>query len=191
LISDVQIIVTCLAIVAGATVFSGIEPTLPVYLAKSFGLSASSIGLVWMAIVMPNMISSIIWGKLSDQYGRKNITALGLVLFAASSLVLALPKSLWALILALIAFGFSAAIVLTPGLPEMADYCEEKGGGIYAQGYALYNIAYSVGMIIGPLMGGYLFQELGFGWQMFVFSGILILVAPVVFLYYLRRTRLR
>ena len=186
-LSDPQVLVTCLGIIVGATVFSGIEPTLPVFLAKQYGLSASEIGLVWIGIVIPNMISGILSGRISDTHGRKSVTSVGLALFGLSSILLGCMASLWATILALLLFGFSSAIVLTPGLPEFADFAEEHGGTMYAQAYALYNVAYSIGMIIGPLIGGYLYQEIGHKGQLIVFGVLNLVCAPILAYFHHKR----
>lgn len=188
LLKEVQVLVTCLGIIIGATVFSGIEPTLPIHLSKVYGLNASSIGMVWMAIVIPNMAGSILSGHLSDKYGRKNITALGLLIFSVSCFFMsAKGLSLVGLTFILLSFGFTAAFVLTPGLPEFADFCEELGGGMYAQSYALYNIAYSVGMMLGPLLGGYLLKQYDFSVQMVVFGSMALGTAPILFYFWWRR----
>ena len=85
---------------------------------------------------------------------------------------------------ALVFFGFSSAIVLTPALPEMAEFVEEKGGGLYAQSYALYNISYSFGMLFGPILGGFLYSEYGFCIQQWVFAMILICTAPILLFFW-------
>ena len=90
LLLDPQVAVTCLGVVSGATVFSGIEPTLPLYLYSQFNMSPADIGLIWIAIVIPNMISGILAGYLSDIYGRKSVTALGLCSFAISTPIIVL-----------------------------------------------------------------------------------------------------
>jgi MFS family permease len=180
-----QVIVSTFAIMVGATVFSGIEPTLPLYLSTKFKLNASQIGLIWIAIVIPNMVSSMIAGTMSDRYGRKPVTAIGLFFFAFSSPTLALAPDLFSLIVALMMFGFSGAIVLTPALPEFS----EESNGLYAQAYALYNVAYSVGMMVGPLIGGYLY-ELGFYWQMNIFGLLNLLMCPIVVYFAWKRNRI-
>lgn len=92
------------------------------------------------------------------------------------------------LIVSLLLFGFTGGIALTPSLPEFGDFAQERGGKMYAQAYALYNMAYCIGMITGPVMGGYLYESfgnyniliLGFEYQMLVFGIISISTAPIV-----------
>ena len=97
----------------------------------------------------------------NNRYGRKNITALGLFVFGIVSILIGFTDSLWELIITLLLFGFTSGIAATPSLPEFADFAQERGGKMYAQAYALYNISYSFGMITGPIMGGYLYQSIG------------------------------
>ena len=58
-------------------------------------------------------------------------------------------------------FGIACAILLAPTLPELAAGVDRQGGGAYASVYALFNEAYAVGMMIGPLLGGFLAERFG------------------------------
>lgn len=65
---DPQVLITTLAIIISAGLFSGIEPTLPIYLKKTYQMEISEIGVLWLSIIFPNMISGILSGSLSDKY---------------------------------------------------------------------------------------------------------------------------
>ena len=65
---DCQVFITSLAVIISASVFSGIEPTLPIYLAQKYDLKVSEIGCLWLCIIFPNMIAGILSGNLSDKY---------------------------------------------------------------------------------------------------------------------------
>jgi DHA1 family solute carrier family 18 vesicular amine transporter 1/2 len=184
---DLQVIITCLAIIISAGIFSGIEPTLPIYLAQVYNFNVSKIGALWLAIIFPNMISGIVSGSLSDKYGRKNITAFGLFLFGISSILVGFSYNIYTVIISLLLFGFTGGVAMTPSLPEFGDFAQERGGKSFAQAYAMYNVAYSIGMIFGPIIGGYLYESVGFKYQMLGFGIISIFTSPIVFYFWLIR----
>lgn len=46
--------------------------------------------------------------------------------------------------------------------------------------YALYNMAYSIGMFVGPVVAGLIMSASGFETLMIVFSSALILCSPIM-----------
>lgn len=120
LLSDPQVVVTFLTIILAATVFSGIEPTLPLYLFEKFGLSPSQIGLLYIAIIIPNAITGLIVGPLSDKHGRKNFICLGAVFFGVACPLVALSGSIALIVVSLGFFGAMNGVITTPTFPEMA-----------------------------------------------------------------------
>jgi MFS family permease len=62
----------------------------------------------------------------------------------------------------------------------LADFVTKRGGGAYGKIYALFNAAYSLGMLFGPVVAGFLYDAVGFWWQMVVFAGSLAVVLPVM-----------
>ncbi|KAJ3273045.1 hypothetical protein HDV01_004822 [Terramyces sp. JEL0728] len=173
LISNVQMIVTLLAIVVAEGVLTGIEPTLPLYLGTSFKLNTTSVGLLWTAISIPKMIACTLSGSLSDKYGRKAVTTLGLVIFAVACPLVGLTDSIELLICALVLFGIGAGISLVPGVPEMADIAKELGDNSFGTVYSLYNIASSTGMLLGPIAGSWVYTAYGFDFQLIFFCACL------------------
>jgi MFS family permease len=108
-------------------------------------------------------------------------------LYGISSILLGFSFNIWTLIVSLLLFGFTGGVAMTPSLPEFGDFAQEHGGNVFAQAYALYNVAYSVGMIIGPIIGGYLYESVGFKYQMIVFGIISISSSPIVLYFWLVR----
>ncbi|KAI9594177.1 major facilitator superfamily domain-containing protein [Syncephalis fuscata] len=180
LICDKPIIVNCITIMVASSVFSGIEPTLPLHLIDRFELDPSLIGLSFMAIVLPHMIATPMIGWLCDRVSCKSVAAIGLLLFALATPPIALPSQLDTEILCLAAFGFTAAIAMTPVLPDMANHVTVRGGGAYAQVFALWNMAYSLGMLVGPVISGLVMEQYGFLYNMVIFAVMLLSTAPLI-----------
>jgi MFS transporter, DHA1 family, solute carrier family 18 (vesicular amine transporter), member 1/2 len=76
-------------------------------------------------MVVPAFLSPVI-GYLSDHYGRKSISAAGLITMAVISPVLAVKySSVYQIIPPLMIFGLSSPMTLTPILPEMGEVVHE------------------------------------------------------------------
>ena len=191
LLSNSSVLVTLVTITFISSVMSGIEPTMPIHLNTLFGFEANTIGLLFIALVVPSAVCSILVGKLSDKYGRKNIEALGCFFFSFAAVGLAYATSIPALITFLVLFGATGSIAITPTLPELGEIVARLGGGANGQIYALFNTAYGLGMVIGPLSAGVLFENLGFISQMWLFSALLLAWSFVVAAYWYFRVRKR
>ncbi|KAI8894616.1 major facilitator superfamily domain-containing protein [Globomyces pollinis-pini] len=183
IICNPKMLITLFAIIVGEAVLTGIEPTLPLYLQTRFGYGPSKIGILWMSITIPKMFSCTYAGILSDSYGRKNTTILGLMLFSLGCFPLGLANEIWLLCIILCLFGVGAGISLTPGVPEMAELAKQQGDTSYGTVYSLYNIASSVGMMLGPIIGSWIYGNYGFLIQLQVFSGFLVVTAFILFIF--------
>ncbi|KAI8053391.1 major facilitator superfamily domain-containing protein [Syncephalis plumigaleata] len=180
LMCDKAIIVDCITIMVASSVFSGIEPTLPLHLIDRFELDPSLVGLLFMVIVLPHMIATPVVGWLCDRVSCKAVAAIGMLLFALASPPIALPSQLNTEIICLAVFGLTAAIAMTPILPDMANQVTARGGGAYAQVFALWNMAYSLGMLIGPILSGIIMVQYGFLYNMVIFAVMLLFIAPFI-----------
>lgn len=180
LLKNPRIISCILCTIISASVFGGIEPALPLFLKSQYGASTSTIGVVFVAMVIPAFLAPLI-GHLSDKMGRQTICATGMILMAAASPLVAIKfTSIYFIIPPLMLFGLSSPVTLTPILPEMGETVNEMGGAAYAQVYALYNMAYSIGMFIGPVVAGYVMSISGFGTLMTVFAVSLLACSPIM-----------
>jgi MFS family permease len=170
LTANLEMFMTLLSIIIGEGVLTGIEPTLPLYLGSRLGLSAASIGLLWICISIPKMFACTWAGFLSDRYGRKKITALGLLILSVACILVSLSLNLILLALSLAVFGIGAGVALTPGVPEMAEIANSLGDSSYGTVYSLYNFASSFGMLLGPILGTWVYSNYDFQTQLVVFG---------------------
>ncbi|KAG0171685.1 hypothetical protein DFQ29_008714 [Apophysomyces sp. BC1021] len=165
LIKNWRILSCVLCTAVSSSVFAGIEPALPIHLQQTYNASASTVGLVFVAMVVPAFLSPLI-GHLSDNIGRQVISATGMVLMAVVSPLVALNfPSIYYVIPPLMIFGLSSPVTLTPVLPEMGETVNELGGDAYAQ---------------GPVVAGVLMSAAGFETLMLVFSGALLVCSPIM-----------
>jgi MFS family permease len=175
LLMNYEFVITLISITLAEAVLTGIEPTLPLYLADKFEFSNMQIGMIWTAISVPKMISCTVAGYISDIYGRKPTTMAGLIIFAISCGFLAFTENIYLFIANLAVFGVGAGVSLTPCVPELADIARTKGGASFGKVYSLHNIASSSGMLIGPIIASWTYTNYGFAQQFLVFGMVLII----------------
>ncbi|KAF9130252.1 hypothetical protein BGW39_003302 [Mortierella sp. 14UC] len=174
--------ITCclLATFVAASVFSGLEPILPLYLEELLGSGPTQNGFIFLAAIFPTLFSSVI-GYYADKIGHFYVSLLGMFIFAIATFSLSLPRSFLAFILPLALFGLGSSTILTPLLPAMADVVNKKGWNGYAKTYALYNMTYSLSMAIGPISAGFIFEDFDFQWLMIMFGIMIVVATPIIF----------
>lgn len=151
------------AMALGSAVWTLLEAALPLSLAQRFGLGSRDIGLAFGAMALAHTLSSPFMGRLSDRIGRARVLRIGLAASVALMPLPALLPSPWTVGLSMLALGFNASFLLSPCSPAVADQVERMDSQSFASGFSILNIAYSVGMALGPLLSGPIIDVLGFG----------------------------
>jgi multidrug resistance protein len=149
------------AMALGSALWGLLESTLPLDLDHRFALSPALIGLCFAAMALAHTFTSPLMGQLSDRIGRGKVLRMGLLLCL---LLLPLPALLpraWMVVLAMMGLGGAASFVMSPCSPAVADQVELLGSQSFASAFSILNLAYSVGLMVGPLVGGALVQGLG------------------------------
>ena len=106
-----------------------------------------------------------VYGKLSDQLGRKAILLFGIALFLAGSLLCGAAWSTASLVSFRALQGFGAAALYTSGFSVIADLYPPNERGRY-QG--LFSAVFGISSLVGPLLGGILTDRLSWHWVFFV-----------------------
>jgi DHA1 family bicyclomycin/chloramphenicol resistance-like MFS transporter len=94
-----------------AVPYSGIDINLPALAATgaTLGVSPSEVGLTMSAFMLSLAVAPLIYGPVSDRFGRKPVIAFGVALFVAASLACAVAQSLPALLISRFVQGIGAA----------------------------------------------------------------------------------
>lgn len=171
---DKEIMLSTIGVLLLSAVFSAIEPILALYFNDRFGLSSQMIGVIYLALVIPYMISSILTGYLVDMNIRKKlILAIGSLLLSVAFPLLGYSGTIWSVILSLVFLGTAIGVAMTPTLPEVSEYLQTMGRiTAQAQGYALFNLAWAGGALIGGILSGILYQTIGWFYAMLLFGMI-------------------
>lgn len=171
---------------AHAAILTSFDSTLPLLTSDLFGWNSIGSGLIFLPAVLPSFASPVI-GAVCDRYGSKWPATVGFF-FATPFLIctrfvtedtLAHKVMLCGL---LFGVGLAITCVFSPLMAEInwavQSGAEESGVVPVAQAYGLYNMAYSGGTMLGPIMGGLIRDEAGWktvGWSL----GILTFVSAI------------
>ncbi|KAF9108740.1 hypothetical protein BGX27_008240 [Mortierella sp. AM989] len=171
----------CILVTAcNAFAFSGAEPTVPLHLAKTFSLTSERIGLVFMAFSLPTLTAPLS-GALSDRFGAKVISTVSLLLCGGSITAAGLSQySLSMIIFLFTVIGTTGTAVLTPVLGELSAVVRMIGTGDgFARAYAMFNMAFSIGVLVGPVVCGIVYERFGFTALSLTMAGAMFAGVPV------------
>jgi MFS family permease len=149
------------AMALGAALWAILESTLPLHLDARLGMRASEIGLLFAAAALAHTLTSPLMGRLSDRYGRLPILRIGFVLAALLVPVPAFLATKLTVALSMATLGVTASFVMSPVSPGLADAVEAMGSRSFGSVFSLVNVAYAVGMMVGPLVGSALVEAGG------------------------------
>ncbi|KAJ5193520.1 hypothetical protein N7449_009662 [Penicillium cf. viridicatum] len=166
----------------GSSVFS----TATKQTAKNFGVSQDVMVLGVSLFVLGFAFGPIIFGPLSELYGRKRPLFLGMFAFAIFQIPVAVAQNLQTIFICRFLGGLfaSAPLAIVSGI--LADMFEPVERGI---AMAIFAAATFIGPVAGPIVGGFVtISYLGWRWTeyitaiwAFVMAGIGVLVIPETF----------
>lgn len=161
LLSNPTIRVFAGAMALGSCLWALLESTLPLDMDRRLGRSPSQIGLLFAAAALAHTFTSPLMGRLSDRIGRARVLRMGLAMTVVILPLPALVPQPWMVALAMMGLGSTASFIMSPCSPAVADQVERLGSQSFASAFSILNLAYSVGLMVGPLVGGALVQGLG------------------------------
>jgi EmrB/QacA subfamily drug resistance transporter len=167
----------CLAVLVlglDTTVLNVALPTL------AADLDASTSQLQWMANSYNLVLAALLLpaGMLGDRYGRRKIIAIALTLFGAASLACALSDSAGTLIASRAALGIGAAMIVPVALSLITVLFRTPEERKKAIGFFV--VANSIGMPLGPIVGGLLLDHAGWQWIFYLNVPIALIAAVAV-----------
>lgn len=136
--------------------FGVIMPVLPEFLMQltGQGLSDASAIAGYLVVFYASLqfLFAPVLGNLSDRYGRRSVLLISLFVFSINYLIAGLATTLWVLFLGRILTGITSATYATANA-LIADVSppEER-----AQNFGLMGMAFGLGFIFGPTIGGLL-----------------------------------
>jgi EmrB/QacA subfamily drug resistance transporter len=136
-------------------------PTISVY----FGTSMAMVQWIPLAYQLTVIGFVLSLARLGDMLGRKRIYGLGFLLLIAGSAGCGLSTGLWQLITFRVLAGIGGAMVLANGRAIVSTVYAQEGRG---RALGMTSMAFHMGYIIGPSLGGFLIDTVGWRWIFFV-----------------------
>jgi EmrB/QacA subfamily drug resistance transporter len=123
--------------------------------------------LSWVvtAYVLAATITTPLYGKLGDMYGRKRLLMIAIVVFLAGSALSGLSHSMDQLIAFRAVQGLGAGGLMVGAIATLGDLVPPRERGQY-MGYMM--AAMMLAMIAGPLVGGYITDSLSWRWIFYI-----------------------
>ncbi|MBF7073932.1 MFS transporter [Glaciecola sp. MH2013] len=143
-------------------------------------LQANAIKVSWLPTlyILANVALMLPFGKLADNYGRKRVYAMGLLLNALASLMCALASDIdWILFWRFVQ-GASGAMIFGTGVAIITSVTpsEKRGAALGKLAACVY-----VGLTLAPAVGGWLTEFLG--WRSVFYFQIPLMLMLLAFIY--------
>src|SRR6201996_6929859 len=134
--------------------------------------------LSWVvtAFMVPSTISTPLYGKLSDMYGRKPLFFTAIIIFLIGSILCGVAQTMFQLILFRALQGLGAGGLITLAQTTVGDLIVPRERGKY-QG--LFGAGFATCGVVGPLPGGIIPDALSWRW---IFDATLPVGAAALFL---------
>jgi predicted MFS family arabinose efflux permease len=126
---------------------------------QSLGAGKTQIGLLFTCGAAAGAITAPFLGQLSDKIGRRSVLLLAMALFALVFLGYALSRNYHHIFPVQVCEGMAWAALGASAMALIADFVPEERRG---KAMGIYNSTWSLGWIIGPSLGGFLSDQIGF-----------------------------
>jgi predicted MFS family arabinose efflux permease len=183
LLANKNVLLTLYGIIIVSSTFSCIELFTASWLINDWGFTESKVSLYMLGFILPNMVMSATTGWLSDRYPRHLLIGLGLFLHSLAVPLIPLAQNRVQLVLFFIMFGATAPMISSPSSPHLAAVLERLGGSSYAQLYALFNMTWSVGMLVGPFVVNKVKERYGFFMGMATLAIFSLIHSPICIIF--------
>ena len=174
----------------GIVLFTGastamVWPLLVVFLQDVLQAEFWVIGIAYLPAALLSASLPSRMGRISDRLGRKTPMMIGLLISALASALMPHLPSVWLLTI-LWALESLGVIIAAPA--ERAFVADIAGEDARGASYGWYTFAYFFGAVLGPLAGGWLYDNFGHAAPFYLNAGVLLL-GSILVLTILRETR--
>lgn len=191
LLKNPQVVVICIASMLANSDYAFLEPTLGEH-AQRMGLASGpdSIGLLFSVASVTYTLSCPVIGILAsrERLGPRIIIVGGLVMQLFGFLLIGPAPFLGSevhfgqMVVSLVLFGVGESMSMTPVMDDMMHSCGELADASVNSLSSMMAASFSLGQMIGPLIGSGLTSRMGFPWACSLMAVVLMLHTTAVFL---------
>ena len=148
---------------------------MPTVIASLGGINRYS--WVFSAYLVTSTVTVPVWGKLSDLYGRRLLYQIGIGVFLFGTLLSGLSGTMTQLIVFRAVQGLGAGALIPLGMTIIGDIftVEER-----ARMQALFSGVWGLSSVIGPVIGGFITDQISWRWVFFVNLPIGVAAAMII-----------
>ncbi len=173
--------VTIMAAIITAMFFSSINQTivgvaLPRIIARLGGMDYYT----WVITIyfLTTTISTILVGKLSDIYGRKNFILTGILVFMTGAFLAGTATNIFYLIAYRGIQGAGAGIIMSTAYTAIGDLFSPRERGRWS---GLMSAVFGMSSVLGPGLGGYIVDHLEWHWVFWIFLPLGVVAFLMIF----------
>jgi EmrB/QacA subfamily drug resistance transporter len=135
--------------------------------------------LSWVvtAYLLASTVAGPVYGKLGDQYGRKMVLQAAIVIFLVGSALCGISQNLTELIVFRGIQGLGGGGLIVTTIAVVGDIFPPRQRGRY-QGY--FGGVFGVSTVLGPLLGGFIVDNLSWRWIFYVNLPIGVIALAVI-----------
>jgi EmrB/QacA subfamily drug resistance transporter len=135
--------------------------------------------LSWVvtSYLLASTVSTPIYGKLGDMYGRKPVFLAAIIIFLVGSMLAGLSQSMGELIAFRFLQGAGAGGLMVSAQAIIADIVPPRQRGRYM---GLIGSVFAVASVAGPLLGGFFVDQISWRWVFYVNLPIGVLAILIV-----------
>jgi DHA1 family tetracycline resistance protein-like MFS transporter len=159
--------------------FSILIPILPYYV-RHFGASYLAVGVLFATFAFCQFVAGPLWGNVSDRIGRKRVLIVSQIGATIGWAGLAFAPTLAWVFVARIVEGISGGNISV----TQAYVADRVAVSERSRAFAFVGAAFSAGLVLGPLAGGFLLEGYGYRAPFLLAAGLQIvtLIATVLYL---------